>query len=232
MIFIPAIAGALTIACSPPAQAQVISGPAEASDGDSLTLTGTRVRLFGIDAPELSQTCDRQGETWRCGEAAKAELANIIQDRPVTCVAKDTDAYGRLVATCTVGRIDLSEAMVGAGWATAFTQYSADYVDAEARAKHFKLGIWAASFDPPATWRAAHPREAPKVDRAEVTEAPVRRTASRESSAGCVIKGNHSRRGEWIYHMPGQEFYDRTRPEALFCTEEAAQRAGYRRSKS
>ena len=47
----------------------------------------------------------------------------------------------------------------------------------------------------------------------------------------CVIKGNHSRKGEWIYHLPGQAYYDQTRAEAIFCTEEAAQRAGYRPSK-
>jgi endonuclease YncB( thermonuclease family) len=227
------IAAALALACAPQAQAQVISGPAEAGDGDSLTLTGTRIRLFGFDAPELNQTCDRGGEAWRCGEAAKAELAKLIEGNQVSCEARDTDAYGRLVATCRVGRVDLGEAMVGAGWATAFTQYGGDYVEAEARAKKFKLGIWAANFETPANYRAAHPREAPKAERASVTgDTPVRATVYRDRAGGCLIKGNHSRRGEWIYHLPGQEYYDQTRPEALFCTEEAAQRAGYRRSKS
>jgi len=36
---------------------------------------------------------------------------------------------------------------------------------------------------------------------------------------GCAIKGNHSRYGDYIYHLPGQKYYDGTRPEALFCTE-------------
>lgn len=227
------IAGAFAFACAPAARAQVVTGPAQAGDGDSLTLTGTRIRLFGIDAPELNQTCDRAGDTWRCGEAAKAELAKLIEGKQVSCQARDTDAYGRLVATCRVGEVDLGDAMVGAGWATAFTQYGGDYVEAEARARKFKLGIWAANFETPANWRAAHPREAPKAGHASAAAgASIGANVYRDGAGGCLIKGNHSRRGEWIYHVPGQEYYGQTRPEALFCTEEAAQRAGYRRSKS
>jgi hypothetical protein len=30
----------------------------------------------------------------------------------------------------------------------------------------------------------------------------------------CLIKGNHSRRGDWIYHLPGMPYYDDTRAEA------------------
>jgi hypothetical protein len=49
---------------------------------------------------------------------------------------------------------------------------------------------------------------------------------------GCAIKGNRNRRGEWIYHLQGQEYYEDTRPEELFCTEREAQAAGYRRAKA
>lgn len=37
-------------------------------DGDTLAKGGERFRLLGIDAPELSQTCVRGGESWPCGE--------------------------------------------------------------------------------------------------------------------------------------------------------------------
>ncbi len=43
-------------------QAQTISGPAAALDGDTLAMTGGHVRLFGIDAVEGEQTCDRAGQ--------------------------------------------------------------------------------------------------------------------------------------------------------------------------
>ncbi len=42
------------------------------------------------------------------------------------------------------------------------------------------------------------------------------------------IKGNHSRGGEFIYHVPGEGNYDRTNPEVCFATEAEAQAAGFR----
>jgi hypothetical protein len=47
-----------------------------------------------------------------------------------------------------------------------------------------------------------------------------------------VIKGNHSRRGEWIYHLPGKPYHNETRAEQMFCSEEEAMAAGYRRSRA
>jgi hypothetical protein len=51
----------------------------------------------------------------------------------------------------------------------------------------------------------------------------------------CAIKGNISRSGERIYHVPGGSFYERTKinegaGEKLFCSEEEAAAAGWRRS--
>ena len=46
----------------------------------------------------------------------------------------------------------------------------------------------------------------------------------------CAIKGNRSRRGDWIYHLPGMPYYEATRAEEIFCTEAQAQAAGYRRA--
>jgi endonuclease YncB( thermonuclease family) len=230
---LPALMVCVALASATSALAQEITGPAEVADGDTLSLGDMRIRLFGIDAPELGQSCDRGGEAWACGEAAKAELVKLVHDSSVTCLGRETDAYGRLVATCRVGRLDLGEAMVGSGWATAYTQYSTDYVEREALAKRFKLGIWATTFETPATWRAAHLRAAPKARRTTApAEAAPKPTIYRDGARRCAIKGNHSRYGDWIYHLPGQEYYAQTRPEALFCTEEAAQRAGYRRSKA
>ena len=160
-----ALAASLALAGAMPACAQEITGPVEVVDGDTLSMSDMRIRLFGIDAPELGQSCDRAGHAWACGEAAKAELAKLVEHGPITCQVRDNDAYGRLVATCRVGRIDLGEAMVGSGWATAYAEYGADYVEREARAKQFKLGIWAASFETPATWRAAHRRAVPAARR-------------------------------------------------------------------
>ncbi|GLV67020.1 hypothetical protein Bmyc01_56890 [Bacillus mycoides] len=45
------------------------------------------------------------------------------------------------------------------------------------------------------------------------------------------IKGNKNSKGEKIYHMPGQQFYDKTNAEEMFCSAAEAQAAGYRASK-
>lgn len=45
------------------------------------------------------------------------------------------------------------------------------------------------------------------------------------------IKGNINSKGEKIYHIPGGAYYDRTIPEAWFCTEEKAKATGFRPSK-
>lgn len=52
----------------------------------------------------------------------------------------------------------------------------------------------------------------------------------------CYIKGNVSKKGERIYHVPGQRYYEETvispgKDEAWFCTEEEARANGWRRAK-
>lgn len=61
-------------------------------------------------------------------------------------------------------------------------------------------------------------------------------SAASAQSADCVIKGNVSTKGERIYHVPGDEYYNDTRiqsshGERWFCSEEEARAAGWRRSK-
>ena len=46
----------------------------------------------------------------------------------------------------------------------------------------------------------------------------------------CVIKGNINSKGEKIYHVPGQQHYEVTKPEVMFCSAEEAERAGFRAS--
>jgi hypothetical protein len=129
-------------------------------------MTDTRIRLFGIDAPEVAQTCNRGGTSWTCGSEASAFLAGLVREGQVTCHQRDIDVYGRIVATCRVGYVDLRRAMIDAGLAVTLPQAPADYLDSEARRRERKLGLWASQFDMPSAYRAAHPsseaRPAPK----------------------------------------------------------------------
>jgi endonuclease YncB( thermonuclease family) len=225
-----ALLAAMTV-CPGLANAQSVSGPARAVDGDTLAMTGVRVRLFGIDAPEASQTCQRGAGTWACGQEATQQLAQLVAGKQVRCERRDTDVYGRMVAICVAGNLDLGQTMVEAGLATAFTKYSTRYVEAEARARQHKIGIWGSVFETPSAYRAAHPRKTPPPDRAAQPTAPSARSQQAyRNQFGCAIKGNRNRKGQWIYHLPGMPYYDRTRPEELFCTEAEAQAAGYRRA--
>ena len=57
-----------------------VFGQARVIDGDTLDISGVRVRLEGIDAPERGQRCNRSwlGLTWRCGRAATRALRTLI----------------------------------------------------------------------------------------------------------------------------------------------------------
>jgi endonuclease YncB( thermonuclease family) len=130
-----------------------LNGRAEAVDGDTLRIGSTRVRLIGIDAPELDQTCtDAAGAEWACGRQARAFVVKLIGKSPVDCARHGRDRYGRALAACTVEGADLGQAIVDAGWAVAELQY----VPAELGARAAGRGIWAGSFETPADWRRDH----------------------------------------------------------------------------
>jgi endonuclease YncB( thermonuclease family) len=125
------------------------------SDGDSLRSGKLRIRLFGIDAPEKTQQCTgADGAKWACGTAAKEVLAALVASAPqLQCNLIDTDRYGRAVMRCFAGKTDLGAALVRAGLALAYRQYSSIYSADEDSAKTAKLGMWAGAFIAPWAWR-------------------------------------------------------------------------------
>ena len=207
-----------------PSQAQIVSGEATAADGDSLVVGGKRVRLFGIDAPELAQSCTKQGIAWNCGEQSRDNLAELVKGQTIYCQGQGVDQHARLVAVCSAGSVELNEAMVAYGWALAYREFSDAYVPAENRAKANGLGIWSSQFQNPAAYRLSLLPTPPVSEPRAVS--PFPRRVSTTSPVGCVIKGNRNRRGQWIYHLPGMPYYDQTRAEEMFCTEAEAQAAG------
>jgi endonuclease YncB( thermonuclease family) len=143
-----------------PAAAETIAGRARVIDGDTIEVRHTRIRLHGIDAPELHQECHRKAAAvalvYPCGREARAALERIIGAGEVTCEGRDRDRYGRTVATCTARGNDIGREMVREGWAVAFTRYSRTYVADESEARAAGRGIWAGAFEIPADWRRQH----------------------------------------------------------------------------
>jgi endonuclease YncB( thermonuclease family) len=132
-----------------------VAGQARVSDGDSLRLGDVRIRLLGLDAPELAQDCDAaDGRSWPCGRAARDRLAVLLAAGAVDCRPEDTDQYGRLLATCTVAGQDLGAVMVSEGLAISSGRYWTE----EAAARQLLAGIWAGGFDTPRDWRDDHAR--------------------------------------------------------------------------
>ncbi|MEO6012786.1 MAG: thermonuclease family protein [Devosia sp.] len=143
-----ALIASLAAWLTPPGPA--LTGQAVAVDGDTIKVSGVRIRLLGFDAVELDQSCTRDsGETWECGRAARAFVAKAVEGGDVSCSREGRDRYGRVLARCRVGDTDLGTRIVAAGWAVADLEYALPL--AEARIE--RAGIWSGSFTDPADWR-------------------------------------------------------------------------------
>jgi endonuclease YncB( thermonuclease family) len=131
-----------------------ISGKPKIIDGDTIEISGERIRLHGIDAPESRQKCiDYKGEQWWCGEASTNALVKLAGDLSVNCKGNKQDRYKRLIAVCYLGNVNLNAKMVEDGWALAYRKYSTAYVSVEADAKAKNLGLWQSQFLAPWDWR-------------------------------------------------------------------------------
>jgi endonuclease YncB( thermonuclease family) len=126
---------------------------AAAVDGDSLRTADRRIRLMGIDAPELFQTClDEHGAIWSCGQQAHALLRALVSRGLLTCTSGATDRYGRMLATCSVADVDdVGDAMVRAGLAVSYRTLG--YWPAELEARRHQRGMWRGSFERPQDYR-------------------------------------------------------------------------------
>jgi endonuclease YncB( thermonuclease family) len=124
------------------------------TDGDTLKFgPHLRVRLYGIDAPELRQSCD--DGAWPAGRIAREELVRIIGSQPVTCTQVDWDSrWGRPVSRCIAGDTDVSKAMVKAGMAWAFVRYSTAFVGQQREAAAHRLGVHGHNCTVAWEWRA------------------------------------------------------------------------------
>ncbi|MHB8883096.1 MAG: thermonuclease family protein [Thermodesulfovibrionales bacterium] len=121
------------------------------SDGDTVKLAPSmggkpiRVRLYGIDAPEIRHG-RKEGQNY--GDDAKEALRSIVLRQDVSVEDMDTDRYGRTVGRIWKGKQDVNLEMVKLGYDWAYVQYlkrphASEYLAAEKEARQKKLGLWA-----------------------------------------------------------------------------------------
>jgi endonuclease YncB( thermonuclease family) len=125
-------------------------------DGDTIILNGLTYRLWGIDAPEKHQSCQRHGHAYRCGMEARAYLRSLIRDpSQIRCENRPrSQGETRIVALCRAKGADLGQQMAAAGWAIDYSFFSHGYYAAiEAKARADQRGLWAGSFQTPRAWR-------------------------------------------------------------------------------
>jgi len=133
--------------------AEIIRGHVKIVDGDTVHIGKYKIRLHGIDAPELNQNCFYKKNIWKCGKESKDFLINIIDNNEITCKIIDKDRYKRHIGICFKDNINLNKKIVLEGWAIAYRYYSKDYIIDEEIAKINKSGIWKGSFEEPYLFR-------------------------------------------------------------------------------
>jgi endonuclease YncB( thermonuclease family) len=129
-------------------------GAANVIDGDTIELNGTRVELYGIDAPEIAQTCTIMVFSWESGVEASKMLRALVAGRAVSCLGRARAADSSITAVCRTAGVDLNETMVRIGMALASRGQSSDYVGDETVARAEEMGVWLSRFDPPWEWGA------------------------------------------------------------------------------
>ena len=149
------------LSCAPlllaDARAADVQGAAQVLDGDTLRISGEKVRFVQMDAPETKQQCkDANGDIYPCGRVATMRLRERIGSAKIRCVeeGKSRDRYDRILGRCFFPNgDDIGAWMVREGWALAYRRYGTDYIDEEEMAREEKRGMWNGRFVPPWEWR-------------------------------------------------------------------------------
>jgi micrococcal nuclease len=154
LTLVAAVAFSNASAAAEPRQAGRLTGRVvSVHDGDTLTVLvdgrQVKVRLQGIDAPELGQAY---------GQAAKRRLSDLAFGQAAEIEGGGRDRWGRTLGTVTVNGKRLAETMISDGLAWHYRRYSDDeqLAAAERAAKAARRGLWSdAAPVPPWEWRAA-----------------------------------------------------------------------------
>jgi endonuclease YncB( thermonuclease family) len=129
LLFVLALLGGFFLRYNP---IRPLEGPVRVVDGDSLETPHTRLRLYGIDAPELTQDG---------GQAAKSQLRTLMAGKTLTVRRQGRDVYGRQLVTLFGDGEDLCAEMVRSGYAL-HNARSGFYAREERKARKNGYGLW------------------------------------------------------------------------------------------
>ena len=177
-------------------------------DGDTYeTSSGLKIRIIGVNTPEVFGKAQYYGR--EASNFSKKQLENqtVYLFRDVS----DTDKYGRKLRYLFIQNdpVMFNETLLMEGYANTMTippdvMFAEKFVKLERESKANNKGLWGENRNSSST---------------------------QESCTNPKIKGNINSRNEKIYHAPYGRYYSQTKAEEMFCTEEEAIAAGYRKSK-
>jgi micrococcal nuclease len=186
-----------------------IATVARTVDGDTFaTETGDKVRLIGVNTPESTKEVEFFGKEASSfsRERLTGKKVYMFQD------TGDKDRYGRLLRYIFVENEPtmFNETLLIEGYANTMTvppnvMFSEKFVQLEREARESDKGLWGDAYN-----------AAPESNKCDEPK----------------IKGNINSKNEKIFHIPGGRYYDQTKAEEMFCTEEEAIDAGFRKSKN
>ena len=87
-------------------------GPPEVVDGETVRVSGKAFRLYGIDAPDIAQTCEIRDRKYNCGRVSMTALMDLVAGVNIRCVPRRGATGTPVMANCYATGYDLSEGMV------------------------------------------------------------------------------------------------------------------------
>lgn len=218
-------AGNPAVQSAEPARYPVVS----VADGDTITVSvdgvDERIRLIGIDAPELRPAeCFGRESATRATELATGTSVALIADD----TQDDRDRYGRMLRYVELpGGTILNGVLVRDGYAREYTydapyRYQQEFRGYQDEARSAALGVWSPTC-----------QQQPAIAATTTTAVPPSTTAPGPPDPACPIKGNVNSKGDKIYHVPGDDSYPNTvitpaKGERWFCSTAEAEAAGWR----
>lgn len=138
-----------------------IYGAVRVLSGDTIVLDGHIIKLYGVAAPDIKQTCAAQdGRGYRCGQQSAMWLSQWLSDNMVECHIVQDSGQGFLFGVCLLGTYDIGAAVVNAGWAVVNPAQSKIYEPYQKQAIENRRGMWDGKFYMPWDWYKIQNRKA------------------------------------------------------------------------